>query len=266
MTARTFLVSGLLAGLIAGLAAFAVAFVVGEPQVETAIGLEESAAAPAGAGSEDHAHAPGTPAEHSHGDEDAAVSRTVQSTIGLLTGNLAVGVALGGLVGLASAGAVGRLGRLTPRQSTGLVAAVGFVGFALVPFLKYPATPPAVGSGDSIGDRTALYFAFVAISLAAAVVAVLVGRRIAASSGAYLGLVAGVSAYLVVVMVAGTLMPTVNEVGDFPADTLWFFRRASLLVLATMWAALGLALAGLIGREHDKAVAVQRRRELATSL
>ena len=265
MTARTFLVSGLLAGLIAGLAAFAVAFVVGEPQVETAIGLEESAAAPATSESEDHTHAEGTPA-HSHGDEDAAVSRTVQSTIGLLTGNLAVGVALGGLVGLASAGAVGRLGRLTPRQSTGLVAAVGFVGFALVPFLKYPATPPAVGSGDTIGDRTALYFAFVAISLAAAVAAVLLGRRIAASSGAYLGLVAGVSAYLVVVMVAGTLMPTVNEVGDFPADTLWFFRRASILVLATMWAALGLALAGLIGREHDKAVAVQRRRELATSL
>ena len=71
---------------------------------------------------------------------------------------LAVGVALGGLVGLASAFAVGRLGRLTPRQSTGLVAAVGFVGFALVPFLKYPANPPAVGSADTIGDRTALYW------------------------------------------------------------------------------------------------------------
>ena len=28
-------------------------------------------------------------------------------------------------------------------------------------------------------------------------------------------------------------MPTVNEVGDFPADTLWYFRRASLFTLAT---------------------------------
>lgn len=259
MTARTFLVRGLLAGLIAGLAAFAVAYVVGEPQVETAIGLEQSATAP-------HDHAPGTPAEHSHGDEDAVVSRTVQSTVGLLTGNLAVGVALGGLVGLASAAAVGRIGRLTPRQSTGLVALVGFVAFALVPFLKYPATPPAVGSGETIGDRTALYFGFVAISLAAAFVAVLVGRRIAASSGAYLGTIAGVSAYLLVVMVAGTLMPTVDEVGDFPADTLWFFRRASLLTLATLWAALGVALAGFIGVDHERAVARQRRRELATSL
>ncbi|ROR90280.1 CbtA family protein [Nocardioides aurantiacus] len=263
MTARTFLVRGLLAGLIAGLAAFAVAYVVGEPQVETAIGLESSAGASA---TEPHDHAPGTPAEHSHGDEDAVVSRTVQSTLGLLTGNLAVGIALGGLVGLASAFAVGRIGRLTPRQSTGLVALVGFVAFALVPFLKYPATPPAVGSGETIGDRTALYFSFVAISLAAAFVAVLVGRRTAASSGAYLGTVAGVSAYLLVVMVAGTLMPTVNEVGDFPADTLWFFRRASLLTLATLWAALGVALAGFVGIDHERALARQRRRELATSL
>ncbi|WP_424387588.1 CbtA family protein [Mycolicibacter algericus] len=30
-----------------------------------------------------------------------------------------------------------------------MIAAIGFVAFALVPFLKYPATPPAVGSGDS---------------------------------------------------------------------------------------------------------------------
>ena len=259
MTARTFLVRGLLAGLIAGLAAFAVSFAIGEPQLETAIGLESVSA------DEPHEHAPGTPAEHSHG-EDAQVSRTVQATAGLLTGNLAVGVALGGLVGLAAAAAVGRIGRLTPRQSTGLVALVGFVGFALVPFLKYPANPPAVGSGDTIDERTALYFGFVAISLGAAVLAVLLARRVASTGGAYVGTLAGVSAYLLVVMVAGTLLPTVNEVDDFPADTLWYFRRASLLVLATMWGVLGFALAGFIGREHEKALARQRRRELATSL
>ena len=63
--------------------------------------------------------------------------------------------------------------------------------------------------------------------LAAAVVAPMVGT--------YTGVLAGVGAYVVVMVVAGPLMPTVNEVGDFPADTLWYFRRASLLTGATLW-------------------------------
>ena len=46
-----------------------------------------------------------------------------------------------------------------------------FVTVALVPALKYPANPPAVGSGDTIGDRTALYFGFVVVSVLTAVAA-----------------------------------------------------------------------------------------------
>jgi hypothetical protein len=62
------------------------------------------------------------------------------------------------------------------------------------------------------------------------------------------------------------LMPAVNEVGAFPADTLWFFRLASLLTLATMWAGIGIALVGMVGRLHGRAVAESARRELAASL
>ena len=43
MSARDFLIRGLLAGLIAAFAAFAVAYVVGEPSVRAAIALEDSA-------------------------------------------------------------------------------------------------------------------------------------------------------------------------------------------------------------------------------
>ena len=46
MTARAFLVRGLVAGLLAGIAAFVVAYGVGEPYVQRAIDLEESSAAP----------------------------------------------------------------------------------------------------------------------------------------------------------------------------------------------------------------------------
>lgn len=78
LTPATFLVRGLAAGLVAGLLAFAVAFAFGEPYVEDAIALEESAAA--ASGSADGAEEDGT-----------TISRDDQKTWGLLTGTLAMG-------------------------------------------------------------------------------------------------------------------------------------------------------------------------------
>jgi len=267
MNARAFLVRGLLVGLLAGLAAFVVAHEVGEPHVERAIALEEAGVA-ASAPGDDHSHDDGDVDGHSHGDEGegTTVSRAHQRTWGLATGNLAVGVALGGLVALVAAGAVGRLGRLTPRQSTATVALVGFTAVALVPFLKYPATPPAVGSGDTIGDRTSYYFLFLLVSLAVAIGAVAVALRLWEKLGAFEAVAVAALGYVAVMIVVGELMPTVNEVGDFPADELWFFRRASLFTLVALWAVLGLGLTALVGRLHQQTATVQARRDFAASL
>jgi hypothetical protein len=273
MTARAFLIRGLVAGLVAGIATFLVAYSVGEPHVEAAIALEQSAAAEAPAEAS-HDHGDGASGGHTHthshsrGDEGEGmeVSRDTQRTWGLLTGSLAVGAALGGIVALVAAGTIGRMGRLQPGQSTALVTLLGFVAFALVPFLKYPATPPAVGSGDTIGDRTALYFGFVVVSVVAAVAATYAALRLRDRLGTYGGVVAGAAGYLVVMVVAGQLFATVNEVGDFPGDTLWFFRRASLFTLATMWGVIGVVLTGLVARLYAAETAQAQRRALAASL
>ena len=260
MTARNFLIRGLLAGVLAGFVAFLVAHQVGEPHVDRAIAIEE-----AGSTTEAHTHAE-EPAAHGDEDEGTVVSRGNQSTWGLATGTIAVGTALGGLAALVAAGLMGRVGRLTPRQSTALVALVGFVAVALVPFLKYPATPPAVGNGDTIGSRTGLYFAFLLISLIGAVAGTALAQRVWQRSGAYAAVLSGAGLYLVVVIVAGLLMPTVNEVGEFPADTLWYFRFSALMTLATMWATIGVVLTGLVGRLHQQHTRAISRRELAASL
>jgi predicted cobalt transporter CbtA len=263
MTARAFLVRGLLAGLFAGIAAFAVGYFVAEPQIQTAINYEES-----------HEDAP---AAHSHSEESAAaghhhdesgtvVSRHNQRTWGLLTGTLAVGLALGGIVALVAAAVLGRIGALSPGQSTALVALLGWIAVILVPFLKYPANPPAVGNADTIGSRTTEYFVFLAISIIVAVLSVVLALRVRDTYGTYAGVLAGVAAYVVVMVVAGALMPTVNEVGDFPADTLWYFRRASLITSATLWAVLGVALTGLVGRLYSREQGIAARRALAASL
>jgi putative cobalt transporter subunit CbtA len=253
VTARAFLVRGLVVGLLAGFATFLVAHQVGEPHVEAAIALEEAAA-----GDE--------PAGHTHDDEGTAVSRHDQRTWGLLTGSLAVGVAIGGIVALVAASVVGRIGRLSPGQSTALVSLIGFVSVSLVPFLKYPATPPAVGSGDTIGDRTSWYFGYVLISVALAAFSSLLAIRLLDEVGTYAAVLTGTGVYVVAMVVAGELMPTVNEVGDFPADVLWYFRRASLLTLTTLWAVIGIGLTGLVGRLHRRESARAARRELAASL
>ena len=268
LTPGAFLVRGLAAGLIAGLLAFVVAFAFGEPYVDDAIALEEAAAAtapadePGEAGDADEAGE----TDHGHADEGVEVTRENQRSWGLLTGTLAIGIALGGLTSLAVAAVVGRLGGLSARASTALVVLIGFVAVSLVPFAKYPATPPAVGSGETIGGRTASYFGLVLVSVLAAIAAVVLANRLRARLDGWTAASVAAVGYVVVVAVTAWLLPSVDEVGAFPADTLWYFRRSSLLVLAALWAGIGLVLVALVGRLHDRASAEAQRRALAASL
>jgi predicted cobalt transporter CbtA len=230
--ARDFLVRGLLAGLIAGFAAFAVAYLVGEPSVNAAIAREAGNAAVSG------------------GAGAAVVSRSLQSTLGLLTGTAVAGVTLGGVVGVLSALALGRFGRLSPRGTCLAVAAMGFISLYLVPFAGYPPNPPAVGSDDTLGVRTASYAVLVTISVIAAVTAVLTGRRLARRrEDAWPSVLASVAGYAGVMVVVLALLPRYPEVpADFPATVLYDFRAASLLTQLTLWTVLGLVLAELVHR------------------
>ena len=238
LAARDLLIRGLLAGLLAGLAAFAVAYLVGEPPVDAAIAVEKGQAAGHAADGHTHAEEGGT-----------EVPRSLQSTAGLLTATVVAGVTLGGLVGVVSALALGRFGRLGVRGVPLLVAGLGFVAVYAVPFLVYPPNPPAVGSPDTLGYRTALYFVLVAISLVAGVTAVLVGRRLASRWGGWYASLAAAAGYAVVLLVAAALVPGYDEVpADFPASVLYGFRRASFLTQLTLWGVLGLALAELTAR------------------
>jgi hypothetical protein len=264
MTPSKFLIRGLLAGLIAGLAAFAVAYVVGEPQVNAAIALEE-------AGSAEHAapdgHTHDEPSTHTHDESGAEVSRANQSTWGLLTGTLAIGAAMGGVTALAAAFALGRIGTLKPTQTTALVAFLGFVAVGLVPFLKYPATPPAVGDPETIGQRTSLYFGFLAIAVIAVIAETVFAALLLRRGGTpFQATVFPALGFTAIITLAALILPTVNEVGDFPADTLWYFRLASILTTAALWATLGIVLTGLIGRLHAKETAAKARRDLAATL
>jgi hypothetical protein len=236
--ARSLLIRGMLAGLVAGLVAFVFAYVFGEPQVQRAIDFENIRI--------DRALAVAAP--HIHRTPDL-VSRGLQRTVGLLTGTVVLGVGLGGLFALTFAWAYGRVGAVGPRVLAAVLAGGAYLTITVVPFTKYPANPPTIGDPQTIGRRTVLFVAMIAISVLAALAAARVRRALRARlDGFDAGLVA-VAAFVVVVAVAELILPAVHETPPgFPADLLWRFRLASLGINATLWTAIGLGFGALAQR------------------
>ncbi len=242
---RTLLVRGMLVGIVAGLLSFGFLKVYGEPQIDRAIAFEERMDEEKAEFAKRH----GMPMPE---EQAELVSRPVQAGLGLFVAVMVYSAAFGGLFGLAFAFAQGRMpGELSPRALAALLALIGFVAIYLVPNLKYPANPPSVGNPDTIGTRTALYFGMIGISLIAIVGAVNFRRMLTARYGAWNATLVVAGYYLIVMVVAALLLPTVNEVPDeFPAVVLWKFRVASLGSQVILWATLGLLFGGLTQRAY----------------
>jgi predicted cobalt transporter CbtA len=228
---RDLVVRGLVAGLLAGLIAGAFAFMTGEPLIDDAIAIEEA----------------NTPASLASA-ESPLVSRNGQKA-GLFLATGLYGLALGGLLALAFAVVRGRVrARNDLWLSLGLAGAL-FTAVVLVPFLKYPANPPAVGDPETITKRTLLYFTVVATSLLALLAAWRVARRVPADAAPWVRPLAAVGILVGTVAVVATVLPGVNEVAkSFPADLLWDFRVASLGMHAVLWGSLAFAFGALMQR------------------
>jgi len=226
------LIRGLIVGLVAGILAFGFAQVFGEPQVDRAIAFEDAQAAAAG-------EAPG----------EEVVSRDVQSSIGLLTGAIIFGVAIGGLFSIAFAAAHGRIGRFRPRVTAAVLGLCGFLVVFLVPFLKYPGNPPAVGDPNTIGERTTQYVVMILISILAAVGVYRFGRGLVARLGGWNAALAAVGLYVVLIAFAMVVLPAAQGVTrGFPADVLWHFRIASIGTQLVLWTTIGLGFGALAER------------------
>jgi len=222
----------MLAGILAGLIAFGFARTFGEPQVERAIAFEElmAAAEPADAAATDGA------------EEPAPVSRETQAGVGLFTAVVLYAAAMGGIFSLVFAGLYGRVGNLSPRALSLLLGLAAFIAIVLVPDLKYPPNPPAVGDPDTIGPRTGLFFITLAGSIVALYGAVVAWRRLVPSLGSWNGAIAAFVGYVVVVAILLGLLPTINEVPEnFPALALYEFRLATIGMQLVIWTTIALA-------------------------
>jgi hypothetical protein len=230
---RQIIARGLIAGAVGGALAFGFARVFVEPPIDRAIEFEEHAA-----------HAEGV---HEHGAE--IFSRGVQANIGMGFGVLAFALAMGALFAVVFAVAYGRVGSVGPRPLSLLLAAGAFGASYLVPFLKYPPNPPAVGHEETIGARTGWYLVMVLASIALTVAAVWLARRLAAGLGTWSAGLVALAAYIAAVTVVMLVLPTVAETPEhFPADVLYDFRLYSLGTQVVLWATIGIVFASLVDR------------------
>lgn len=246
--AGSLLLRGMLIGIVAGFIAFIFAYQFGEPQVDLAIAFEEQAGG--------HSHG-AVDAEHTHGTtapdaEAGPVSRATQASWGLGTALVIFGAALGGIFSLVFAYAHGRLGTLSARGTSAVLALAGFVAVVVVPQLKYPANPPAVGSDDTISLRTAMFFLMLALSVAAMTAAFVLARRLWVSHGAWNGVIAAVAAYVAAMAVVSLILPSFHEMPEgFLPQVLWNFRVSTIGIHAILWAVIGLGFGVLAEHRLD---------------
>lgn len=264
---KRIIAQGVLWGALGGLLAFIFARIFAEPVIARAIDYES--------GRDDAmaelAKAAGLTPEAAGPD---IFSRTVQANVGIGFGMILFGAAMGAIFAVVYCLAIGRVGNVSPRNLSLLVAGGLFLGMYLVPFVKYPANPPSIGHPETIRDRGGLYLLMVLCSLVFLFGAVWLGQRLASRFGNWTAMLAGtafVAAIGLVMLVLpslGQLAVNVHEYGSsatetpqplkdgsgaivypgFPADDLYAFRFYSVVAQMILWATIGLGGAPALDR------------------
>jgi hypothetical protein len=259
---------GMLAGAGAGLIAFVFARIFAEPVIQKAIDYESGRDAAQDA--LDKAAGVAIP-----GAGPDIFSRTIQADIGIGAAIILFGAAIGAIFAVTYAICIGRTGGVRPRPLALLVGAAGFIGFYLVPFVKYPANPPAIGHEETIGMRSGLYLVMVLCSVVFLFLAVYYGQKLAVRVGNWRASLLAAAGFVVAIGIVMLLLPSlghlhtnVAEYGrhatetplplkdpngnlvypGFDADLLYRFRLYSVGAQLIMWTTIALIFAPIAER------------------
>jgi Probable cobalt transporter subunit (CbtA) len=195
-------------------------------------------------------------------------SRGVQRNVGAPIGLVVFGMAMGALLAVIFVLVHRRYGeQLKPRTTAAVIATVAFLGVYMVPFLKYPANPPAIGHPDTIHARGNLYLGMVAVSIASLVAAFFLARYLASRWGGWNGTIATALAFIAWMTIIMAIFPALGQLHSnvvqygnlatetplplknahgqlvypgFPADVLFKFRLYSVLNQIILWSTIGL--------------------------
>jgi predicted cobalt transporter CbtA len=220
MKTITFIAITLLAGAIAGTILGAVNQVAVEPYIERAIELEMQNTAQS-----DQAI---NPAEF-------AAYRFWQKGGEIAAGTI-LGLSIGSLYGIVFVYTRGSVPGSNNKKKALIIAGIMWFVLFLMPALKYPANPPAVGNPETIYYRQSLYVAFLAISGFSALGLALLYRKMGSLNtrkaiipAVYAAIIAG--AYLA--------MPANPDPINAPMDLVIGFRITSAITISMFWGLLG---------------------------
>lgn len=278
---RRLILRGLIAGAVGGLLAFVFARIFAEPVIQQAIDYESGR----DAAQEALDRAAGLPVAPGYMD---VFSRTVQANVGIGVALVLFGVAMGTLFAIAYAFCLGRTGRVRARTLALLVAGGSFLSLYLVPFLKYPANPPAIGHGDTIGLRSTFYLIMVVSSVLFLVLTVWLGKRLAPRFGTWNATLIAAGVFVVATGIVMLILPSFGEFAanrsfhsktetpgpltgpdgkivfpGFSADLLFNFRLYSIGAQLILWTTIGLIFGPLAERLLEPPGSRADDRELA---
>ncbi|MDT5065779.1 MAG: hypothetical protein QOK02_1934 [Mycobacterium sp.] len=248
---------GLLAGAVAGVLALVFAKIFLEPVIGRAIDFEDGTTAA-------HEAMETAAGGHSHADGGELFSRGVQSTVGMGFGVVVFSIAMSALFAVVFAVAYGRVGNVSARVLSVLVAAGMLISLWIVPACKYPPNPPATSDHATIFQRSLLYLLMVGLSAILMVAAVYLARQLSPRLGAWNATLVGGAAYLVAVLVVMSILPTISETPGpivdgagtivfpgFPAVDMYEFRLYTFITQLIIWTTIGLVFAALISKVLD---------------
>lgn len=179
------------------------------------------------------------PAGHDHADE--VFGRGTQVIGGMIAAVLA-GLVLGVVFAIAFAWLRHRLPGAGDFERAVWLAAAGFVVVSLLPAIKYPANPPAVGDPATVDARTTYFLTFI---LATILVTAAVGTVADRFPGGWPAPVSRTATAVLLVACYGGLLAVWPGSPDpvpaaVPAELIWQFRLDSLAGLAGLWFGLGI--------------------------
>jgi predicted cobalt transporter CbtA len=264
---KRLILRGVIAGAVGGLLAFLFARIFAEPLVQQAIDYETSRDGAQHALDKAAGLAAGT------GEHGEVFSRAIQANVGIGVAVIFFGMAMGALFAVAYAICLGRTGAFRARTLALLVAGGGFAAFYLVPFLKYPANPPAIGHGETIQLRSSFYLLMVGCTVLFLILTVWLGRRLQPRFGTWNATLIAGAVFVAATGIVMLILPSFGELAanqqyhsatetpgpltdangamvfpGFPADLLYSFRLYSIGAQLILWAAIGLIFGPLAER------------------
>ena len=220
MKTITFITITVLAGAIAGTILGAMNQAAVEPFIERAIELETQNTAQSG---------------QIINPTEFAAYRLWQRG-GEIAAGTVLGLSIGSLFGIVFAYARSSVPGSNNKKKGLIVAGIMWFTLFLMPVLKYPANPPAVGDPETIYYRQTLYLAFLAISGFSALGLALLYRKMGSLRTKKAIIPA---AYGAIMIGAYLAMPANPDPLNAPMDLVIGFRITSAITISMFWCLLG---------------------------